>query len=77
MKHPKVEVYPYQTEDGDEQEWGWRLIAANGKNVCRGEGHGSPRDAERGFRDSAATMLTLLHDSLEFGANWKIEVVDS
>lgn len=80
MKHPKVEIYKhFKSADPPttgEDEWGWRLKAANGEIVASGEGHGSPRDAERAFRDAAATMLMLVHNSLEFGANWRIEVVD-
>jgi hypothetical protein len=81
MNHPKVEIYQENPEwvrshvDEDPPGWRWRLKAGNGEIVATGESYGSPRDAERGFRDAASSILILVNNALEFGANWKIEVI--
>jgi hypothetical protein len=65
MKHPKVQIYKHfdatPSADGvSDDEWGWRLIAANGEEVASGEGHGSPHDAERAFRGVCRIILEMV-----------------
>jgi uncharacterized protein YegP (UPF0339 family) len=74
MKHPKVIIYKHfkaahgrLAQDESEDEWGWRLIAANGEEVCSGEGHSSPRDAERAFRTVCQVVLELLAETISDG----------
>lgn len=42
MKQPRFDVY--QRKD---KQWGWRLIAANGRILCQGEAHTREADAYR------------------------------
>jgi hypothetical protein len=72
MKHPKVQIYQQNDERPDlspplKADWGWRLIAANGEEVASGEGHSSPRDAERAFRTVCTVVLEVIADTYQDG----------
>lgn len=62
MKNPKVQIYKHYKDAASEahDEWGWRLLAANGEEVASGEGHASPRDAERAFRTVCRIILNIV-----------------
>jgi uncharacterized protein YegP (UPF0339 family) len=78
MNNPKVEIYKHfkSAQDFREDEWGWRLKAGNGEIVAQGEGHGSPRDAERAFRTVAKVIMTILVGAFEEGWVPYVEVID-
>lgn len=82
MSQSKVEIYPQDREEilaGEtkpRRDWGWRLIAGNGEQVAQGEGHGSPRDAERAFRTVAKVIMTILVGAFEDGWEPYVELVN-
>lgn len=52
MRTPRFEVFPRADED-----FGWRLVAANGLIVAGGEGFTRRADAHRGVRDAVTAVL--------------------
>jgi uncharacterized protein YegP (UPF0339 family) len=79
MKRPKVQIYKHHKDAASEarDEWGWRLLAANGEEIASGEGHDSPRDAERAFRMVCAVTLEVVADSYQSGAGFaRVEVIE-
>lgn len=51
--HPHFDIY----QDADDQ-WRWRVKAANGETVASGESHTRREDAERAFATAASAMMS-------------------
>jgi uncharacterized protein YegP (UPF0339 family) len=77
MNLPKVQIYQHfhSVENSSNDEWGWRLKAANGEVVASGEGYGSPSDAERGFKDAQSNMLQAAAIQIAQGDGYIIDVL--
>ena len=48
---------------GKDELWYWRVQAANGETVARGEGYTRREDALRGFRDAQTAFTSPLIDA--------------
>lgn len=77
MSHVRIEIYKhFKSADADDQdEYGWRLIAGNGEQVAQGEGHRTPRDAERAFRTVVSTVLLAVGFKVATDT-WSVTFVD-
>jgi uncharacterized protein YegP (UPF0339 family) len=80
MSHPKVQIYKHfqaapSADGANDDEWGWRLKAANGEEVASGEGYTSPSDAERGFKDAQSNMLQSAAIQIAQGDGYIIDVL--
>jgi uncharacterized protein YegP (UPF0339 family) len=77
MNHPVVQIYRHfrAAENSGEDEWGWRLKAANGEEVASGEGYTSPSGAERGFKDAQSNMLQSAAIQIAQGDGYIIDVL--
>ena len=57
-----------------DEEYGWRLVAGNGKIVAGGEGYTRVGDVERGIRDVLEAAFATVGE--RFNPLWHIEIQD-
>jgi uncharacterized protein YegP (UPF0339 family) len=59
----------FETFQGADGQWYWRLVAGNGETVATGEGHTRPEDATRAARTAGRAAAVALLQGTAIGVD--------